>query len=366
MTFDEIAKNLPACPGMEALPIKVRPTGMRYESNGLPEFIGPDIKPSTIIEQPDQPKVIIISAAGAVGKSTLAKEIAYRKQSPIWDLAKAKAVGEDSVTGQITSAFGFEIAAQVSQQLLKGRLFLLIDALDEAIVKANEAGYEAFIANIAEIAKDSTGTPFILLGRTQTAETTWLLLDHLGISASLLTIQPFTREQAEQYIEARISNFDPLARRRIEEHRGPFLNARNLILDHLQRAVVGDGQISDNAAREFLGYAPVLETVAVLLAKEGNYHEFIESLNSIGSQEMDRPLSVLNHVVTRLLEREQTQKLQVNIKPALETVAEEAGWDSWSDLYSPDEQRARLLGLILGCHIEACPEMPSSVRAHYE
>jgi hypothetical protein len=366
MTFDDLLEQLPACPGADALPVSVRTGGLKYEDKGLPEFIGPDIQPSAIIQQPGQPKVIIISAAGAVGKSTLAAEIAHRKRAPIWDLAKAEAVGGNSLTGQVTTAFGFGTAAQVSQQFLEGGLFLLIDALDEARVKANEAGYEAFVANIAEIAKGAARTPFVLLGRTQTAETTWLLLDDVGIPASLLTIQPFTREQAERYIEARIRYFDASARRRIEEHRVPFLEARNLILDHLQRAVIGDERVTDDAAREFLGYAPVLETVAVLLAKEGNYHEFIESLNAMGRQEIDRPLAVLNHVVTRLLEREQTQKLQVNIKPVLEAVAEEAGWDSWSDLYSPDEQVARLLGLILGRRVEACPAMPSSVRARYE
>jgi hypothetical protein len=366
MTFDELLEQLPSCPGPAALPVTVRAGGVKYENSGLPEFIGPDIQPSGVIDQPYQPKVIIISAAGAVGKSTLAAEIAYRKQAPIWDLAKAAAVGENSLTGQITTGFGFGTAAQVSQQLIAGEVFLLIDALDEARVKANEAGYEAFIANIAEIAKDAAGTPFVLLGRTQTAETTWLLLDDAEIPASFLTIQPFTREQAERYIQSRIYHFDASARRRIEEHKGPFLEARNLILDHLQKAVVGDEKVTDDAAREFLGYAPVLETVAVLLAKEGNYHDFIESLNAMGRQEITRPLAVLNHVVIRLLEREQTQKLQANIKPALEATAEEVGWDAWADLYSPREQIARLLGLILGRRVEIPLEMPQSVRAQYE
>lgn len=366
MTFDEMLKQLPVCPGAVEFPISLRTGGMKYAEKSLPEFIGPDIEPSTIIPQPAHPKVIIISAAGAVGKSTLAAEIAYRKRAPIWDLAKAAAVGENSVSGQITSAFGFDISARVSQQLLDGGLFLLIDALDEARVKANEAGYEAFIANIAEIAKHSARMPFVLLGRTQTAETTWLLLDDAGVATSLLSIQPFTREQAERYIEARIHHFDASAQRRIEEHRGPFFDARNLILDHLQKAVIGNEQITDDVAREFLGYAPVLETVAVLLAKEGNFHEFIESLKSMGREDIDRPLAVLSHVVTRLLAREQSQKLQSNIKPALESIAAETGWNKWDDLYSPDEQKARLLGLILGHRVDACPVMPPSVRAQYE
>ena len=56
----------------------------------------------------------------------------------------------------------------------------------------------------------------------------------------------------------------------------------------------------------------------------------------------------------------------MNIKPALEKVAEEAKWNDWDNLYSPDEQRTRLLGRILGRKFEACPSMPSSVRQVYE
>ena len=85
MTFDELLKQLPACPGTDVLPLTVRTGGVKYVKTGLSEFIGPDIEPSLVIKQPDRPKIIIISAAGAAGKSTLASEIAYRKQAPICD-----------------------------------------------------------------------------------------------------------------------------------------------------------------------------------------------------------------------------------------------------------------------------------------
>ena len=74
---------------------------------------------------------MIISAAGAVGKSTLANEMACKKSAPIWDLAMASAVGENSMTGQLTTSFGFDLAAAVSAKLASGQLFLIIDALDE-------------------------------------------------------------------------------------------------------------------------------------------------------------------------------------------------------------------------------------------
>jgi hypothetical protein len=246
-----------------------------------------------------------------------------------------------------------------------------VDALDEARIKVNEAGYEAFVENIATIAQRASGTAFVLLGRTQTAETTWLLLAARGVSASLLSIQPFTRPQAEKYIELRIKYHDDEAAKRIYKHRQPFIQARDLIFNHLERAVSGgDKALTEGAVREFLGYAPALETVAVLLARETNYADFISDLsghlNLPPASQSDRPLSVLHHVVTRLLDREQKEKLINNIRPALEGVAAECGWDSWDSLYSPEEQRVRLLGKILHRSFDAAPYMPDRLRTRYE
>jgi hypothetical protein len=369
MRFEDLLNRLPNCPGAKTLPVKMDLGGFKYIELGLPEFIGPDLDPSSAIDQPSKPRIMIVSAAGAVGKSTLARQIAQRKKAPLWDLAQAAAVGNNSLVGQLTASFGIELFGNVSSMLKTGKLFIVVDALDEARIKANEAGFEAFIKNIAETANSATGMPILLLGRTQTAETTWLLLAEAGISASLMAIQPFTREQAEEYIEARIQNFDASAAKRIAEHLKPFTDARHAILSRLERAVSGDGAIKGDAAREFLGYAPVLETVAVLLAKEGNYTAFVTSLDKIGTQpkrQLDRPLAVLEHVVNRLLEREQTQKLQHNIKPVLEHLATSIGWNAWESLYSPDEQRTRLLGRILGRNFEACPQMPPTLRGKYE
>ena len=369
MNFQALVDQLPSCPGPNILQTNNNPAGFMYLPSGLPEFIGPDISPSTTVEQQKDPRIMIISAAGAVGKSTFARELAHRKNAPIWDLAQASAVGGNSLAGQMTASFGFSLAAQVSASLANGTLFLIIDALDEARVKANEAGFEAFVQNIAEISKTTTGIAFVLFGRTQTAETTWLLLQEAGVTTSLLSIQPFTRPQAEQYIEARLRNLDATAAKRIADHPQPFIEARDLVLNQLERAVAGGASIKEEAAREFLGYAPVLETVAVLLAKEANYQEFTASLTSLAKkteQTRNQPLAVLEHVVTRLLEREQKEKLQKNIKPALEKVAAEANWNAWESLYSADEQRTRLLSRILGHDLDACPPMPASVRTRYE
>ncbi len=368
MSFQALCDQLPDCPGRGVLPITDNPGGFAYVQRGLPEFVGPDLAAS---EQIDRPAILIISAAGAMGKSTLAREIAARKHAPVWDLAQAAPVGGNSFRGQLVESFDYTVAANAEKLLSGGDLFVIIDALDEARVKVNEAGYEAFIGSIARMAARWSGTAFVLLGRTQTAETTWLLLADAGVRVSLLAIQAFTRVQAEQYIELRIRHFDSAAAKRIQDHRGPFVQARDLIFRHLEKAVAGaDGTAVESATREFLGYAPVLETIAVLLATETNYADFIANLDACinlhATKEVDRPLAVLQHVVDRLLEREQSEKLVHNIRPALEGVAAEHGWDSWDSLYSPHEQRLRLLGCVLGREFNPAPHLPPAVRAKYE
>jgi hypothetical protein len=366
MTFEDLLKLLPDCRGIETLPLVTTSSGQFvYLSTGLPEFVGPDLARSSALKTPPKhPKLLIISAAGAVGKSTLGRQIAFRKGVPIWDLADAPAVGGGSLTGQLATSFGFLKSAEIQERLSSGRQFFVIDALDEARVKVNEAGYEAFIRNVAEIAKAAQSFGLVLLARTQTAETTWLLLTDAGVEVDLLTIQPFTRDQAERYIDARISAINHASASRIQTHRESYLTAKKLIFDQLERAV--GGHPVEEATREFVGYAPVLETIAVLLEKEGNFHEFIENLTDSEQTGRHQPLSVLEHVIRRLLEREQKQKLQNAIKPALAEAAAEAGWSEWENLYGHDEQCGRLLSLVLNQKLNTAPPLPPSVRSKYE
>src|SRR5438132_12396764 len=101
MNFEALLAHLPDCPGPAALPIGDGPGNFRYIEQGLPEFIGPDLLPSIRIEQPAQPRILIVSAAGAVGKSTLARELARRKHARLWALAQAAAVAGHPMTGPL-------------------------------------------------------------------------------------------------------------------------------------------------------------------------------------------------------------------------------------------------------------------------
>lgn len=116
------------------------------------------------------------------------------------------------------------------------------------------------------------GVGFILLGRTQVAETAWLALEDT-VPTSILTIQPFSREQAETYIERRIRTLDEAAAESMDQNRQPFRAARDTLLDGLSKAVVGVAppEASRVEAGAFIGYAPVLDALAFRMSRETNW-----------------------------------------------------------------------------------------------
>src|SRR5207302_10028392 len=99
-------------------------------------------------------------------------------------------------------------------------------------VKVNEQAFEAFIHDVAGQASAAKGVAFLLFGRTQIAETTWLLLADRGVRTGLYVIEPFTREQANAYIEKRIRSVGGRTGRSAEGHRAPLAEARDLLFKH--------------------------------------------------------------------------------------------------------------------------------------
>src|SRR5262249_13375324 len=66
-----------------------------------------------------------------------------------------------------------------------------------------------------------------------------------------------------------------------------------------------------------------------------------------------------------ILEREQDQKLLRNLRPMLAGQAP-TGWSAWEELYTPAEQRARLLARILDHPWVPPVNVPVAIRQAYE
>src|SRR5579871_2009146 len=89
----------------------------------------PYIEPSFAKNQFDteQPQVVLISAVGATGKSTLAHILSNRLKLPILSLGYHKPVGDNTLTGLLTTSFPVKELSDIFQSLNSGEYGVIID-----------------------------------------------------------------------------------------------------------------------------------------------------------------------------------------------------------------------------------------------
>ena len=119
-------------------------------------------------DDPDKSEIILVSAPGAVGKSTLARQIASLTGAVYLDLAEAEPVGSNTLSGGL-------VKAGILSDWQANAASLLIDGLDEARLKVTQEGFEAFLADVAYISRGRS-TPTLLFGRTGAIQDAWLVL----------------------------------------------------------------------------------------------------------------------------------------------------------------------------------------------
>ena len=175
-----------------------------YVERAIPTFIPPNLAITEGGDSSRPVQAIIISAPGAVGKSTLGQAIASRKNALFWDLAKSGVVGDRTLDGMLFSIAG-DRTNEYLEYLLHGLQILVIDALDEGYAKTgNDNAFLSFLGNIAQRAKHAEGVCFVLLGRKQISVDAWCVLGDEGVNAAIYSIEPFDREQANLYIENKL------------------------------------------------------------------------------------------------------------------------------------------------------------------
>ena len=182
-TFDQLIDLLPEC---EVFPTDDKlPRGVSYGTM-IAEFIPPDVA----LSEGDlaNSQVLIIGAPGAVGKSTLARALSSRRGALIWDLAEAEEVGFGSLDAMLEHTMQSGLKSDFLEWMSEGMQFIIIDALDEGRIKVTENSFLRLLENISRLAKDAKASCFVLLGRTQIAESVWLNLTDQHIDASILTI----------------------------------------------------------------------------------------------------------------------------------------------------------------------------------
>lgn len=318
-------------------------------SKTIPSFrIAPDlneeyIKPTFSIENSQTsindnklPKILLISAAGATGKSELTKYLMSTLKMPVFDLSLHPPVGSNSLTGLLFETMGGEGLASYIQDLKQGKGAMVIDALDEGHMKTTVGAFESFLEGIVDIAKDAVATPFILLGRTNIIESSFFYLIDRCIETEILYIEPFTIDQAKSFIDTKVGTLPSLNQQ--------YREVRDYIIESIDGFFKNESDIANSESRNFIGYAPVLLSISVLLRKNANYQALLMNLKNQGYKNIKLVLDVINLILTR----DKNEKVLPIIKEQLfNNRSEEFIKEIETIAYSNKEQCARSLYHIL-------------------
>lgn len=305
-----------------------------------PEYEEPKFsKVEGSLEQKNPPKILLISAAGATGKSALAYHLSATNKIPILDLSKQTPVGANSLSGLLLEIFGTTGISSFFKEMHDGKISIIIDAIDEGYIKTTEEAFNAFLSNIADIADKSDGISFILLGRTQALEHTWLHMSERKINSSLIKIEPFNTEQAKSFIDKKLSG----------SRNSQYEVTRNYIIDTIGVFFSSRSSTSAILFESFMGYAPVLQAVSTLLKQNNNYHSLLESLK----RSEERGIDLIIRIVEYILERERDEKIQPQVLPELlRTYSDTFKSDIQERAFKICEQCARVVSKLLRRNFE--------------
>ncbi len=312
------------------------PLGSFYQQPQRPQ---PYIEPRlSKLEFPvEKPPLLLVTAMGASGKTTTARSLSADIGLPVLDLAAHKPVGDNTLTGILTSAYAIEKVGEVLQALRAGTNGIIIDGIDEARSKTSELAFEAFLDDLIERSKGAASPAIIVFGRGQVLLDVWCYLADKGAQVGVVQIDPFDLTQAKNYI-------DSLAAPKQPGQYSNYEQARDGVLEKLGSAV--NSVESHDSFLAFLGYPPVLDAIATLLCEERNYHRVNQAID--GTSGTNLGVKLLLQISHYLLDREQNDKALPNfIRPMLADVPESEASRLERILYDRDEQCARILAAVL-------------------
>ena len=283
----------------------------------------------------DEARIILVSAVGATGKTTLAKELSFRLHCPIVDLGNAEVMGGNSLTGIIFKKMEITDGAAFVKELKAGDATMIIDGLDEGFQRTKTQGYLDFLDDVIGMTS-TTGKSFILLGRTNAIQLAALHFEDKNVKTITYQIEPFTIEKAYQFISSAMKD-EP----GVDVFGKPYQELVNYIIVAIGGFFKDHQDLKLNQYERFIGYAPVLLSIIEFLKKnKGNYQRV---LSDFQRDQLQGTTLVIN-IVEGILRRDKEMKIlpqliEVKIKgrtPEFQQLARERAYDI-------DEQCARVL-----------------------
>lgn len=286
------------------------------------------IKPTLIdMHTTRDSKLFLFSAPGATGKSALSRYIARKKHALVWDLSKEQ-IANHSFSGMLVKSLGNSLFSVFTDGLCSGESILVIDALDEAEMISGRIAVETLLEDLRNVVSDAKMPNIALCARTETAH---FIREYYSKTESFLPISQyeisfFEDSNAIDFITQKIQQ-----KKTITKVTQDWIKAQ---FQEIRRLLGGD----ETAIRSFIGYAPVLEALAVFFDSEPNTMQLLQQ-----TDRAENSTEVFNKVIHHILLREQA-KVVSGLKTRCEH--EYPGFTQWDSVYSIEEQVVRLAGFL--------------------
>ncbi|MCX4626045.1 hypothetical protein [Streptomyces sp. NBC_01443] len=343
MDVTDFANQLPRVDS-RAFPVKDSTRGLEFLSDVRPDFVSPRLAEPA--DSDAGAAAVLIAAPAAAGKTTCAQAVAALSGAPLVNLAGQR-VGATDFQGILAEALGMASAGRFLELLERNEASIVLDALDETSLLSGEHNFQSFIQGICRALRRSSGVGnVVMLSRLDTAD--WVIdeFEEEGVALRRLSLEYFSQSEAEKYIDLKL---DQLYKGRQPAHQvnsRPYHDVRDKVLARIANGLGAEGEDywSNESTKRFLGYSPVLDTVASYLCV-ANHHELAvkishDAASSFGSVP---EWKILKTLTEDLLVREKDKFL--NGWPYEEKVSREV-FDGHALAYTPLEQCVRLLSLV--------------------
>jgi hypothetical protein len=338
-----------------------------------PEPVAGYVPPTfTEADWPAGATVVLIEAAGAVGKTAAAQAIASQLNWPLVRVEKAQ-VGSYSLSGLIQDGTGF--GSTFISDVASGSAGVVIDSLDEAHFRAGTENFLAFLDNVWKVSgranKLSKRQPsVVLMSRSDTAELVRLAFLDADVPLAHVNLDFFDLDSAHRFIRVYMARRFTDTRRK--EYNvplaspAPFEQLRDgrmkQIAAVLTRRENVDLRREWSDVRDFLGYTPVLIAMAESLAVTNPASE----RPSLTAKDQS---NLLREIIEHILGREQ-RKFSDHLRSKLQSLlpADVDGHVVSESLYRPPEQCARLIAFVNGRDLEGslAVALPDAIQPIYE
>lgn len=280
-------------------------------------------------------QIILISAVGATGKSTLASELSCTLKCPVVDLGRAEVMAGNSLTGIIYKKLSPSDGASFVGDLQSGCATMIIDGLDEGFQRTKTQGYFDFLDDVIGMTSPK-GKSFVLLGRTNAIELAALHFDSKNIRTVTYQIEPFTISQAYDFIQNIMKE-----EKDVDVFSKPYKDILDYIIDSIGGFFKDHQDLKINQYERFIGYAPVLLSIAEFLKKSKN--NFQRALSDFKKDQL-KGTSLIISIVEGILNRDKELKILPQlIEENLKNRDQDFQKQTRKRAYSIDEQCARVL-----------------------